>query len=144
MNPSLLYSQNEKLHIFVASRTIFAGPNALIRRSKKIHDLVLQHPKPLKQVTNEYGTDRVTGVIKSLLESKVYESEPAAKLLLPELYVNTVARGVQDVKAENIAPGPEVEAFKDVKSNKGDDGDHDGIGRMDELKDGVFPIYPSY
>lgn len=74
----------------------------------------------------------------------MYESEPAAKLLLPEIYVNTVARGVQDVKAENSAPEAEAEALKDVKSNKGDDGDHDGIGRTDELKDGVFPVYPSH
>ena len=128
MNSNQLYSQKDKLRVFVASRTVFAGPSALIRKNKKINDLVLKHQQSLKEIIREYGTVRVADIVKSLLESRVCESETIARKRLPQLYRTTEVQEIRHTRSDDHATKPEAEALGKVTSGRDDKGEKD-VGR---------------
>ena len=111
----------EEQRIFLAYRTIFEGQTAHIRRQKKIQQVVDTHQRPPSRgLLQNLGKVKVVGILKTLLERRVFESELQAKLAFPSLFQTTVAQDVQHNASEVDAARSEAEALKEVASVNND------------------------
>ena len=115
----------EQQRIFLAYRTIFEGQTAQLRRQKKIEEVVDAHQKhPSRGLLQTLGKKKVVGVLKTLLERRVFESELKAKLAFPALFQTTVAQDAQHNASEIDAARSEAEALEEVASVNADNEEH--------------------
>ena len=116
--------------VFLAYRTVFTGPQAHIRRSKKIREVIEQHESSFKPLIKDFGLNKVVDIVKALLDQRVFESELKAKVAFPELFQTSPARDVQRNESENDAARSVAEALEELTSASERGGlgdDHDGV-----------------
>ena len=114
-------AQEREQRIFLAYRTIFEGQTAQIRRLKKIEDVVDTQQRPSsRNLLQNLGKKKVVGILKTLLERRVFESELQAKLAFPNLFQTTVAQDAQHNASEVDAARSEAEALEEVTSVSAD------------------------
>jgi hypothetical protein len=126
----MAYSSADGRRVFLAYRTVFTGPNAHIRKSKKVREVIEQHRESYKPLIRDFGFDKVADIVKTLLDQRVFESELKAKIAFPELFKTSPARDVQRNESENDAARSVAEAIEELTSAS----DRGGLGgdREDE------------
>jgi hypothetical protein len=134
------FSAAERRRVFLAFRPIFVGPNAQLRKSRKVRDVVTKHQRSFEPLLRDYGFDKVVNIIKVLLEQRIFESELKAKVAFPELFQLSAARDVQRTISENNAARSEAEALEEVEylEDRADEGNDDLPD--EETPDGITPI----
>ena len=80
------YSLEERKRVFLATRDIFAGQNALIRKQKKVREMILKNENELREILADMGESTVVGVAKGLLEMQMFEMERKARIMFPDLF----------------------------------------------------------
>jgi len=128
----MVYSSVDGRRIFLAYRTVFTGPHAQIRKSKKVREVIEQHKGSFKPLIRDFGFDKVADIVKTLLDQRVFESELKAKIAFPELFQTSPARDVQRNESENDAARSVAEALEELTSASecgglGDDHKDDNI-----------------
>jgi hypothetical protein len=108
----MAYSSVDKRRVFLAYRTVFTGPNAHIRKSKKVREVIQQHRKSFEPLIKDFGFNKVVDIVKALLDQRVFESELKAKIAFPELFRSSPARDVQRNASENDAARSAAEALE--------------------------------
>jgi hypothetical protein len=93
----------DRRRVFLAYRTVFTGPQAQIRKSKKVREVIEQHRESFKPLIKDFGFNKVVDIVKTLLDQRVFESELKAKTAFPELFQTSPARNVQRNESENDA-----------------------------------------
>lgn len=79
-------SAAERRQIFLACKTIFSGPNALLRKPRTIERHLAEHQASLQLSIPSFDIARVTDVLRPLLAKKVFQSETQAKMEFPDLF----------------------------------------------------------
>lgn len=121
--------------VYLACRAIFAGNNALLRKQKKILEVLRQHANvSLKPLIKDFGEEKVLEILKSLLEAQIFQSELKAKIEFPELFVTSLVRDVQRAASEIDATRSADEALDEILSMD----DRDDLDR-DQVEDDEFP-----
>lgn len=101
--------------VYLHCSSIFNGQNALFRRPKKIHQLLEHHQRSIKTLTKEFTLPAIAAVAKDLLEDRIFESLPRAKLRYPELFQPpSESQEAKRVASEAEAVRTEAEAAQDV------------------------------
>ena len=127
------YSSADKRCVYLAYRTVFAGPNAQLRKHKKVREVIEAHQNAFRPLINDFGLEKIIEIVIILLNGRIFQSELEAKIAFPELFRTTPSRDVQRAETENDAVQSEAEALEDLLST--DDADERGDNRRDEDKD---------
>ena len=72
--------------VYLHCSSIFSGANAQVRKVKKVSRLLEKHKASIKLLTAELTLPAIAAIAKELLEEKIFESLPSAKLRYPELF----------------------------------------------------------
>jgi hypothetical protein len=129
----MAHSSAEGRRVFLAYRTVFTGPHAHIRKSKKVREVIEQHRGSFKPLIRDFGFDKVADIVKTLLDQRVFESELKAKIAFPELFQTSPARDVQRNTSENDAARSVAEALEELTSAS----EHGELG--DDYKENNIP-----
>jgi hypothetical protein len=134
----MAYSSADGRRVFLAYRTVFTGPHAQIRKSKKVREVIEQHRGSFQPLVRDFGLDKVVDIVKALLDQRVFESELKAKIAFPELFQTSPARDVQRNESENDAARSAAEALEELTSasERGGPGD---VHKDDEIPKGKLP-----
>jgi len=136
--------------VFLAYRTVFTGPQAQIRKSKKVREVIEQHRASFKPLIKDFGFNEVVDIVKTLLDQRVFESELKAKIAFPELFQTTPARDIQRNESENDAARSAAEALEELTSasERGglcEDHEEEDVPETSEVAVKIAPsLYPSY
>jgi hypothetical protein len=122
---AISHSSAENRRVFIAYRSLFSGPNANIRKPKKIQSLVQEHASSFKPLLNDLGSEKTMEILKILLDTRVFESDIQAKIAFPELFQTTPARNVQRAALENEVARSEREALEELVADN----------KIDKIKD---------
>lgn len=114
-------SQDEKL-IYLHCASIFSGATGQLRRAKKIFQLLEKHKASIKILTKEFTLPLVAATVKVLLDKRIFESLPRAKLRYPELFQQTETQEAERATSEAEVVRIEVEAAQDIVVTSDDDG----------------------
>jgi len=144
----MAHSPADKRRVFLAYRTVFTGPSAHIRKSKKVREVIQQHKNSFQVLIKDVGFDNVLDILKTLLDQRVFESELKAKIVFPELFLSTPARDVQRNASENDAVRSVAEVLEELSSasERGEpcnDNTNDNVPR-ESVAAINLSLYPSY
>jgi hypothetical protein len=129
-------SSAEWRRVFLAYRTVFTGPHAQIRKSKKIREVIEQHKGSFEPLIKDFGLNKVADIVKTLLDQQIFESELKAKIAFPELFQTSAARDIQRNTSENDAARSVAEALEELTSasERGELGDDHEDNHIPECK----------
>lgn len=136
----MAYSSADGRRVFLAYRTVFTGPHAQIRKSRKVREVIEQHRGSFQSLISDFGFDKVADIVKTLLDQRIFESELRAKIAFPDLFQTSPARDVQRNESENDAAQSAAEALEELTSASEPGGladDHKG----DNIPEGKLPTY---
>ena len=123
----MTYTSADKRRVYLACRPIFTGNNALLRKQKKIRELLDKHKSPLHPLIRDFDIIKIVEILKILLEKEIFQSEVKAKIEFPELFQSSPERNVQRAASENDAARSMAEALEEIESLEGgDDEPEDG------------------
>ncbi|KAL9614420.1 MAG: hypothetical protein Q9167_001091 [Letrouitia subvulpina] len=114
--------------VYLHCSSIFNGANAQVRRVKKISQLLEKHKASIKILTNEFTLPAIAGIAKDLLEQKIFESLPRAKLRYPELFQPSETQEAERAASEAEVVRVEAEAAHDIVLTSDDE---EGDDRLD-------------
>lgn len=130
------FSAADQHRVYLACRPIFAGDNALVRKTKRVRNLILQHKKALRPLIQDFTFERVVNIVKHLLEKEIFQSDVKAKVEFPELFHSSPVRTAQRAASEDDAARSAAEALEEVASRenalKSDDEKPMNIENMDQ------------
>lgn len=110
--------------VYLHCSSIFSGANAQVRRPKKISQLLNKYKASIKILTNEFTLQAIATVAKELLEERIFESLPRAKLRYPELFQPSETQEAERAASEAEVVRMEAEAAQDIVLTSDDeDGD---------------------
>lgn len=112
----MAYSPADGRRVFLAYRTVFTGPQAQIRKSKKVREVIEQHRTSFEPLITDFGFDKVADIVKTLLDQRIFQSELKAKIAFPELFKTSPERDVQRNASENDAARSVAEALEELTS----------------------------
>ena len=95
-------------------RNIFTGPNARVRKVKKVRKLLEKNQHSFATLTNEYNLETICNVAKELLDAGIFNSNSEAEMHFPGLFPSP-NRGWEESESSDFdATRSEVEAMEDV------------------------------
>jgi hypothetical protein len=80
------YPAAHRRRVYLACRAIFTGNNALLRKQKKIRELVVTHKRALQPLVADFGANKVVDILKLLLEAQIFQLELKVKIEFPDLF----------------------------------------------------------
>lgn len=102
--------------VYLACRPIFTGQTALVRKLKKIRELVKQHRISLDALLAEYGEQQLVKTLKVLLDDNIFQSDSKAEREFPELFQSSPLRDLQRSESEVHAVQSIAEALEEIES----------------------------
>ncbi|KAL8822446.1 MAG: hypothetical protein Q9191_006820 [Dirinaria sp. TL-2023a] len=114
--------------VYLHCSSIFSGANAQVRRAKKVSQLLEQHKASIKILTKEFTVPAIAAVAKELLEERIFESLPRAKLRYPELFQLTETQEAERAASEAEVVRIEAEAAQDLVLASDDEGGDECLG----------------
>lgn len=72
--------------VYLHCSSIFSGLNALVRKPKKVSQILSQHRSSTQILTKTFGLTEIAAVAKGLLDDGIFESQSRARLRFPELF----------------------------------------------------------
>lgn len=111
--------------VYLHCSSVFSGANAQVRRPKKVSQLLEKHKASIKILTKEFTLPAIAAVAKELLEKRIFESLPRAKLRYPELFQPSETQEAERAASEAEVVRIEAEAAQDIvltsDEERGDD-----------------------
>lgn len=111
-------SAPDRRRVYITCRPIFTGDNALLRREKKIRNLVRKNKLSLTKLLSELGEDKLVAVLKGLLEENVFVSEVCARAIFPDLFQTTPSRNAEREVSEAKAAKSAAKAVEEVVASE--------------------------
>lgn len=102
--------------VYLACRPIFSRETALVRKKKKIRELVEKHRTSLGPLVPEFGVEGLATILKTLLDARIFGSDLRAKQEFPELFPSPSVRDVQRAESEDHAVQSVAEAIEEIES----------------------------
>lgn len=117
LSQSLAMAQKElpdERHVYLHCRSIFSKDKSLIRKEKVVTKLLESQRASIKILTKEFNLAAIAAVAKHLLEQRVFESLPCAKLRFPELFQPSETQEAERAASEKEALRAESEAAHEI------------------------------
>lgn len=136
IHPSIMVTQHssaDKRRVYLAFRTVFTGPNAQLRKPKKVCEVIEVRKHVFRPLIKDFGLEKVIEIVIILLNSRIFESELKAKVTFPELFRTSPSHDIQRTESEKDAVRSEAEALEDILS--ADEAEDRGDIHRDEDKD---------
>ncbi|KAL8921012.1 MAG: hypothetical protein Q9208_005903 [Pyrenodesmia sp. 3 TL-2023] len=108
--------------VYLHCSSIFSGANAQVRKAKKISQLLGKHKTAIKILTKEFSLPAIAAVAKELLEERIFDSLPRAKLRYPELFQLSETQEAERAASEAEVIRIEAEAAQDIVLTSDDEG----------------------
>lgn len=108
--------------VYLHCSSIFSGANAQVRKTKKISQLLEKHKASIKILTREFTLPAIATVTKELLEERIFESLPRARLRYPELFQPSETQEAERAASEAEVLRLEAEAAQDIVLTSDDEG----------------------
>jgi hypothetical protein len=67
------YSSADKRRVYLAYRTVFAGPNAQLRKHKKVREVILARQNAFRPLINDFGLEKIIKIVIILLNGRIKE-----------------------------------------------------------------------
>lgn len=115
-------SSPDKRLVYLHCSSIFSGANAQVRKAKKVSQLLAKHKGSIKILTKEYTLPAIAVIAKELLDEKIFESLPRAKLNYPELFQQSETQEAERAASEAEVIRIEAEAAHDIILTSDDEG----------------------
>ena len=115
-------SSPDKRLVYLHCSSIFSGANAQVRRVKKVSQLLNKHKGSIKILTKEYTLPAIAVIAKELLDEKIFESLPRAKLHYPELFQQSETQEAERAASEAEVIRIEAEAAHDIVLTSDEEG----------------------
>ena len=112
----------DKRLVYLHCASIFSGTNALVRKKKRISQLLETHKGSIKILTEEYTVSAIAIIAKQLLDEKIFESLPRAKLRYPELFQQSETQEAERAASEAEVIRIEAETAQDIVLTSDDEG----------------------
>ena len=107
-------TQNES--VYLHCRNIFTGPNARVRKAKKVRKLLEKNQHSFATLANEYKLETICTVAKELLDAGIFNSISKAEAHFPGLF-RSPHRGWEESESSDFdATRSELNALEDVIS----------------------------
>ena len=120
---------DEKL-VYIHCRSIFSDINSQVRKEKAVTKLLESQKASIKVLTKEFNLETIAVVAKGLLEQRIFESIPRAKLKFPELFRIAEKKEAERAASEKKALRAQSKAAHEIVSTSDDEAyperDHDG------------------
>lgn len=107
-----------RLRVYVVCRPIFSGNEAHVRKLK-VKELVNNNKESLGPLLQDIGETKLIETLRGLLEDRIFESEPRAKVEFPELFRPSPIRDAQRQASEIDAARSAAEALDEIASQDG-------------------------
>lgn len=110
--------------VFQATREMFVGEKAEIRKVKGVKRCISEHPgdrSSVLQLVTQHGARAVHQSILRLLSDQVYESDLIASQRFPDLFEPSVSHSQAGTLLEEEATSTEQPAVEDILQTHGDD-----------------------
>ncbi|KAL8718239.1 MAG: hypothetical protein Q9225_004597 [Loekoesia sp. 1 TL-2023] len=124
--------------VYLHCSSIFSGANAHVRKVKKISQLLEKHKASIKILTREFTLPAIATVTKELLEERIFESLPRARLRYPELFQLSEIQEAERAASEAEVLRIEAEAAQDIALTSDDEGGDECL----DLEQGEKPAEP--
>ena len=108
--------------VYLHCSSIFSGANAEVRKAKKVSQLLQKHKASIKILTKEFTLPAIAAIAKELLEERIFESLPRAKLRYPELFQPSETQEAERAASEAEVVRIEAEAAHDIVLTSDDEG----------------------
>ena len=128
----------DKRLVYLHCSSIFSGAKAKVRKPKKIFQLLEQQKSSIEIPLKEFTLPVIAAVVKELLDEKVFESPPRAKLLYPELFQPSETQGAERAASEAEVVRIEAEAAHDIAVTSNDEGEDECL-ETEEVQRQVGP-----
>lgn len=111
--------------VYLHCSSIFSGADAQVRKAKKVSQLLEKHKASIKILTKEFTLPAIAVVARDLLEKRIFESLPRAKIRYPELFQPSETQEAERAASEAEVVRIEAEAAQDIvltsDDERGDD-----------------------
>ncbi|RYO93700.1 hypothetical protein DL762_000905 [Monosporascus cannonballus] len=146
----------DKRRVYLASRGVFTGDKAHIRKLKTVRKVVEQHKASLRTLIHDLGEEKTIEAVRDLLERRIFESELRAKTEFPELFHSSPSQEIQREASEIDAARSAAEAINEIASVEEAEADTDGevgdatvvadmAGASNPTKPAILPsLYPIF
>ena len=124
--------------VYLHCSSIFSGADAHIRKAKKISQLLQKRKASIEILTKEFTLTAIGAVAKQLLEERIFESLPRAKLRYPELFQPSGVQEAERAASEAEVLRIEAEAAQDVLITS-DDEREDACWEFEQEEEQVGP-----
>ncbi|KAI1465324.1 uncharacterized protein F4812DRAFT_438290 [Daldinia caldariorum] len=106
----------QKRRVYLASRAIFVGQKAELRKAKKVREEIERWPQVLRSLTSELSIETVVEILRDLLTQNIFKSERKAKAEFPDLFYSPPEQEVKREASEIDAARSTAEVLDEVAS----------------------------
>lgn len=125
--------------VYLHCSSIFKGPNAQIRRQKKVTEVISKHKKSIEILTKEFPLDAIATVAKALLDEQIFESLPRAQLHFPELFQPSETQEAERASSEAEVARVEAEAVQETVVTSDDESEEEVFNIKTSQDQGILP-----
>lgn len=129
----------EQRLVYLHCSSIFTGANAQIRRLKKITQILSQHRKSIKILTNEFPLDAIAAVAKRLLDEQIFEARARAQLRFPELFQPSETQEAERDASEAEVARTEAETVQKTVVTSDEEWEEELLDTKCSQQEGVLP-----
>ncbi|MCJ1247429.1 hypothetical protein MMC30_004643 [Trapelia coarctata] len=124
----MAHDSPDRRRVFLAYHNVFLGRQDEFRKKKRIRMAVEQQESFHKELMDEFGLDKIVGILVSLIRQGDFQHELKARQAFPEPFQATSSRARQHIAPEDNVAHFKAKLLKDV-----DSGGHDARSGEDNL-----------
>lgn len=127
----------EKRRVYLATRAIFTGEKAMLRRQSKIRNEITKRSVAMASLTKDMGLQKVLDISRELLEKRIFESNLKAKVEFPELFQSSLEQDAFREGSELDAARSMSEVLENIAETDGE-GENAGVDMVEgDLQEAV-------
>ncbi|KAK1719374.1 hypothetical protein CaCOL14_006065 [Colletotrichum acutatum] len=119
----MAYKNADLERVYCTCRAIFSGNDALLRRKKKVKEVLIKNTTTVKPLFISFGEQKTILMSQHLLECRVFESDLRAKVMFPSLFQSTPQQDADREASEVDAVRSVANALDEMSQSEGEDDD---------------------
>ena len=104
--------------MYLHCRNVFTGPNAGVRKVKKVRNLLEKNQHSFATLADDYGLETICKVSKELLDAGIFNSTSNAETQFPELFRSPNSGWEESDSSDFEATRSELNAMEEIMSSE--------------------------
>lgn len=104
--------------MYLHCRNVFTGPNARVRKVKKVRKLLEKNQHSFATLADDYNLETICNVAKELLDAGIFNSTSKAETQFPELFRSPDGGWEEGDSSDFNATRSKVDAMEEVISSE--------------------------